>query len=171
MWWGLVPTSPWGNLHPVPTAMLIVTISGHTVSTGSRFPWLYINCFQSPWFQCIMIKYGIFPWWVSRGGVHVFEKRRGMKKETIGGGGGGGGGWYTFPHYEHTDIHRIIDCFLEVWISCKTKQEFLHVETGSQIHVEERHWHFQMTLSNIKIVWTRICRIHAHIYWHVFVFN
>ena len=87
MWWGLVPTSPWGNLHPVPTAMLIVTISGHTVSTGSRFPWLYINCFQSPWFQCIMIKYGIFPWWVSRGGVHVFEKRRGMKKERIGGGG------------------------------------------------------------------------------------
>ena len=86
MWWDLVPTSPWGNLHPVPTAMLIVTISGHTVSTGNRFPWLYINCFQSPWFQCNMIKYGIFPWWVSRGGVHVFEKRRGMKKERIGGG-------------------------------------------------------------------------------------
>ena len=41
--------------HPVPTAMLIVTmISGpiqylrYTVSIGNRFPWLYINCFQSP---------------------------------------------------------------------------------------------------------------------------
>ena len=68
------------------------------------------------------------------------KKRRGMKKERMGKGGGRrGGSRYTFPHYQHTDIHHIIDCFLEVRISCKTKQEFLHVDTGSQIHVEERH--------------------------------
>ena len=54
--------------------------------TGNRFPWLYINCFQSHWFQCIMIESGIFlRWLVSRGGggggLHV-------SKET-----GGGRGW------------------------------------------------------------------------------
>ena len=40
----------------------------HTVSIGNRFPWLYINYFQSPWFWCIIIESGIFLWWVSRGG-------------------------------------------------------------------------------------------------------
>ena len=37
------------NLHPVPTAMLIVAMisirthsARHTVSIGNRFPWLYI---------------------------------------------------------------------------------------------------------------------------------
>ena len=30
-----------------------------------RFPWLYINYFQSLWFCCIIIEFGIFPWWVS----------------------------------------------------------------------------------------------------------
>ena len=107
---------------------------------------------------------------VKRGSA-CFWKKEGDEKRKDGEGGGGGGSRYTFPHYQHTDIHHIIDCFLEVRISCKTKQEFLHVDTGSQIHVEERHWHFQMTFSNIKIVWTKICRVHAHIYWHVFDFN
>ena len=40
----------------------------HTVSIGNRFPWLYINYFQSPWFWCIIKESGIFLWWVSRGG-------------------------------------------------------------------------------------------------------
>ena len=81
IWSDLAPTSSWEKLHPVPLAMLIVTmISGHiqylrhTVSIDNRFPWLYINCFQSPWswLQCIIIESGIFPWWVSRGGVACF---------------------------------------------------------------------------------------------------
>ena len=50
IWWDLVPTSPWGKLHLVPTAMLIVTmlsIRTHSViMTHSfyryRFPWRYI---------------------------------------------------------------------------------------------------------------------------------
>ena len=28
----------------------------HIVSIGNRFPWFYINCLQSPWFQCIIIE-------------------------------------------------------------------------------------------------------------------
>ena len=58
IWWDLMPTSSWEKLHPVPTAMLIVSnwylsghIQRHTVSIGNRFPWIYINCFQSPWFH------------------------------------------------------------------------------------------------------------------------
>ena len=82
-WWDLVPTSPWGNLHPVATAMLIVTIISirkhpvlQTVSIGNRFWWLYINRFQSAWFWCIIIKSGIFPWSVSReGGGSMFLKK------------------------------------------------------------------------------------------------
>ena len=50
-------------------------------------PWLYINCFQSPWFQCIIIESGIFPWWVSRrgeeGGLHV-SKEGGDEKRKEG---------------------------------------------------------------------------------------
>ena len=93
IWWYLVPTSPWGKLHPVSTAMLIVTVlstRAHSVlkthsSFYSCFPWLYVNCFQSPWFQCIVIESNIFPWWVSRegrgGGVHVSKKKGRWKKK------------------------------------------------------------------------------------------
>ena len=69
----------------------------HTVPIRNRFPWLYINCFQSPWFQYIIIESGISPWWVvSRqggvgfggGGLHVSKERGyqegGMKKERGG---------------------------------------------------------------------------------------
>ena len=67
LWWDLVPTSPWGKLNPVPTAVLIVTmIPNRTHSVlGHRFPWLYIsyiNCFESPLFQRIIIESGISPW-------------------------------------------------------------------------------------------------------------
>ena len=48
---------------------------------------------------------------------------------------------------KRTDIHRIIDCFLEMWISCKTKQESFDVDTDSQLDVVDR-WKWQMTLSN-----------------------
>ena len=66
IWSDLVPTSPWGKLHPVSTAVLIVTVLStrtHSVlkthsSFHSCFPWLYVNCFQSPWFQCIVIESG-----------------------------------------------------------------------------------------------------------------
>ena len=94
IWSDLVPTSPWGKLHPVSTAVLIVTVLStrtHSVlkthsSFHSCFPWLYVNCFQSPWFQCIVIESSIFPWWVSRegggrGGGCMFLKKGGMKKE------------------------------------------------------------------------------------------
>ena len=103
IWSDLVPTSPWGKLHPVSTAVLIVTVLStrtHSVlkthsSFHSCFPWLYVNCFQSPWFQCIVIESSIFPWWVSReggggGGMHV-SKERGDEKRKV--------GWNTFPHY------------------------------------------------------------------------
>ena len=67
----------------------------HTVPIRNRFPWLYINCFQSPWFQYIIMESGISPWWVvSReggvglGGLHVSKERGyqegGMKKERGG---------------------------------------------------------------------------------------
>ena len=88
IWWDLVPTAPWEKLYPVPTAMLIVTmisIRAHsvlkTVSIGNRFPWHNINCFQSPWFQCIITESGIFPWWVSKeGGLPVSKERGDIKK-------------------------------------------------------------------------------------------
>ena len=51
----------------------------HTVSIGSRFPWRY--CFQSHWFQCIIIESGIFLWWVSRGGLHVSQERGISRRE------------------------------------------------------------------------------------------
>ena len=73
--------------HPVPTAMLIVTIlSGpiqylrYTVSIGNRFPWLYIS-FQSPWFHYIIIESTIFPWWLSKRGAVLFFKERGDIKK------------------------------------------------------------------------------------------
>ena len=31
-------------------------------------PYHSSSCFQSPWFQCIIIESDIFTWWVSRGG-------------------------------------------------------------------------------------------------------
>ena len=67
-------------------------------------PWLYINCFQSPKFQCIIIESSIFPWWVSRGGgggLHVSKERGDIKKRDK---KRKGGGWYTFPHYGCTSI-------------------------------------------------------------------
>ena len=71
--WDFVPTSPWGKFYPVPTVMLIVTMISirtylvrHTVSIGNRFLWLYINCFQSPWFWCIIRESIIFPLWLSK---------------------------------------------------------------------------------------------------------
>ena len=86
-WWDLVPTSPWGNLHPVATAMLIVTmisIRKHsvlkTVSIGNRFWWLYINRFQSPWFWCIII-WDFLMIRVKRGrGFHVSKEGRGYQE-------------------------------------------------------------------------------------------
>ena len=103
IWWDFVPTSPRGKLHPVPTAMLIVTMISirthsvrHTVSIGNRFPWLYINCFQSPWFRCIIIESDIFPWWMSKGRLGcMFLKKEGMKKM---------GGWYTLLHYGRSSV-------------------------------------------------------------------
>ena len=82
---------PWEKLHPVPTAMLIVTIiSGHiqylrhTVSIGNRFPWL---CIVSV--SLIPVSHHRicdFPVMVVKrrgrgeGGLHV-SKERGMRKE------------------------------------------------------------------------------------------
>ena len=121
IWWDLVPTSPWGKLHPVPTAMLIVTMISirthsvrHLVSIGNRFPWLYcINCFQSPWFQCIIIEYGIFLWWMSKRGegVHVSKERGGDIKK--GENEKRNGDWYTLPHYGTNHEHVNKTC----WIS------------------------------------------------------
>ena len=51
-------------------------------------PWLYINCFQSPLLQCILIESGIFLWWVSRGGGgtgFAWFKRKGGRKKKGGG--------------------------------------------------------------------------------------
>ena len=117
IWWDLLPTSPWGKLHPVPTAMLIVTlisIMTHSV-LKTQFPCLNINCFQCAWFRSIIIESGIFLWWMSRGpclsggrgGLHVFKergisRREGWKKK--------GGGlihlpalWFEIVHLEKTD--------------------------------------------------------------------
>ena len=59
-------------------------------------PWLYINCFQFPLFQCIIIESGIsFDGCQEEGGKGcMFQKKGGDEKRK------GGGGWYTFPHYE-----------------------------------------------------------------------
>ena len=92
IWSDLVPTSPWGKLHPVSTAVLIVTVLStrtHSVlkthsSFHSCFPWLYVNCFQSPWFQCIVIESG----GIRCEGCMFLKKagtsRRGDEKETGG---------------------------------------------------------------------------------------
>ena len=87
---GLGPNFTMRKLHLVPTAVLIVTmtlwyLSQHiqllkTVSIGNRFPWLYINCFQSLWFQCIIIKSGIFLWYgASREGVARFTSQSSLQ--------------------------------------------------------------------------------------------
>ena len=59
-----------------------------TVSIGNRFPWFYLNCFQSPWFCCIIIESGILLWWVSRGGKGgrgcMFLKNGRIKRERLG---------------------------------------------------------------------------------------
>ena len=82
--------------------MLLWYLSGHIwylrhiVSVSNRFPWLYSNCFQSPWFQCIT---GI-PWWLvwKGGGRCMFLKKRVVKIER--------GGQYTFLHYDtETKFH------------------------------------------------------------------
>ena len=95
IWWDLVPISPSGKLHPVPIAMLIVTM----ISTQYTFS-IYLRHLdfignQSPWFWCI-IESGILLWWVSRVEGCMFLKigkyqEWGWKKNR--------GGWYTFPHY------------------------------------------------------------------------
>ena len=94
IWWDLVPTSPWGKFHPVPTAMLIVImisirthsvlntghIQTHSVSIGIKIGFHYF--FQSPWFWCIIIVSGLLLCWVSRGvtvvvgRLHVSKKKR-----------------------------------------------------------------------------------------------
>ena len=43
--------------------------------------WLYINCFQSPWFQCIIIESRIFSWWVSRGESMFLKRERISRKK------------------------------------------------------------------------------------------
>ena len=116
MFYMLVPTLPWCKLDPVPTAVLIVTmisIRAHlvlrrTVSIGNRFPWLYINCFQSPWFQCMIIEPGIFPWWVVlRGGgdwiLGGVDKEGDIKKVDE----KRKEGWYTLPHYVDTPANQL----------------------------------------------------------------
>ena len=118
IWWDFVPTSPWRKLHPVPTAMLIVTMISiransvrHTVSIGNRFPWLYINCFQSPWFQFIIIESGIFRWWVSERGD---EKRKGS--------------WYTLPAYGSVVTQGVslnsCDLFFSFLVTCIKQLNF-----------------------------------------------
>ena len=134
IWCDLVPTSPWGKLHPVPTAMLTVSKISiqatfyiylrHTVFIGN----------QSAWFWCIIIESGIFLWWVSRGGgLHVSEDRRISRREdekrkretgtpfhTMGAGGGGCGATrqkvahfppsgkkFTLPHGKNSSVSRL----------------------------------------------------------------
>ena len=88
LWWDLVPTSPWGKLHPVSTAMLIITMTSirthsvlktpeDTVSIGNGFPWLYNNYFQSSWFSRDGCQEGMRYMFLKKGGI----SRRGMKKE------------------------------------------------------------------------------------------
>ena len=96
IWWDLVPAPAWGKLHPGPIAMLIVTmisirtqsvLKTHSFNRQKVSRVLY--CFQSPWFQCIMIESGIFPSLVSRGGrMHVSKERENEKRK--------GGGEYSF---------------------------------------------------------------------------
>ena len=61
--------------------MSVWYLSGHiqylicTVSIGNRFPWLYINCFQSHWFQCIIRESYIFAWWLL-GVIKMYQKQQ-----------------------------------------------------------------------------------------------
>ena len=87
-------------------------LSGHiqylryTVSIGNRFPWLYINCFESPWLECIpMYHHWIcyFPLMGMKrgGGMHVSKERRDEKGK------------------EGELIHLYAICLLSFWIpSC-----------------------------------------------------
>ena len=85
-----------------------------TWDTQYKFPWLYINYSQSPWFQCIIIESGIFPWWVvSRGGgggrwggCLFLKKREDIKKGGWKKKGGGEGSWYTFLHHDLTGMKQ-----------------------------------------------------------------
>ena len=57
----------------------------------NRFPWLYINYFQSLSFCCIIIEFGIFPCWVSmflKKGWGFQEIQEGEMKKERGGEGG-----------------------------------------------------------------------------------
>ena len=82
----LVPTSPWGQLHSVAT-----------VSIGNRLPWLHINCFQSPWFQCIIIKSSIFPWVSRVGEKGCMFLKKGVISRRWEGGVEKGQGWSDTP--------------------------------------------------------------------------
>ena len=81
---------------------IIMTHSVRHTARGNRFQWLYINCFQSPWFQYIIIESGIFLWGVvSRegsgdGGLHVSKEREDIKKR--GGGEKRKGPWGLIHH-------------------------------------------------------------------------
>ena len=60
-----------------------------TVSICNRFPWFYLNCFQFPWFCCIIIVSGILiAMGVKRrergGGRCMFLKKGRIKKERLG---------------------------------------------------------------------------------------
>ena len=46
IWWDLVPTSPWGKLHPVPTAMLIVTMISIRTHSVLKTPFLQVIGFH-----------------------------------------------------------------------------------------------------------------------------
>ena len=70
------------SVWPCTFNLLLICVNlRHTVSIGNRFPWLYINCFQSPWFQYIIIESSIFPWWLSKGGKGACFKRKGGCQE------------------------------------------------------------------------------------------
>ena len=73
-------------------------------------PWLYINCFQSPLFQCIIIESGIFPWWVSRGEVACFKRKWPMSRK----GGWKKKGGADIPFHTMIEVCTIYLCWGDI---------------------------------------------------------
>ena len=96
LWWGLVPTSPRGKLHPVPTAVLSVTMIWHI-----QYLRYNIILFSIPQIPVNHHRICYFPamggvkmdegWGMGGGGVAYFKRKGEWKMKR---------GWYTSLHYK-----------------------------------------------------------------------